>query len=271
MSSWFERRRHRKILETPFPAGWLATLRANMKHFGYLDADEQARLRELTQVFVAEKSFEGCGGLELDDEIRVTIAGQACLLLLGLEHELYRDVESILVYPSTFLPKRAVEPMFAAPSIVDSVMPLLGEAHGRGPVILTWDAAKRGGIHPELGHNVIYHEFAHKLDMLDGSVDGTPPLETPEEYRRWVDVCTREYELLRSRADRGESTLLDPYAGTNAGEFFAVATECFFDRPLRLEQEHPELYAVLEAFYRQDPAERERRVGGGSASEDAQR
>jgi Mlc titration factor MtfA (ptsG expression regulator) len=212
-------------------------------------------------VFIAEKAWEGCNGLELTDEIRVTIAGQACLLLLGFEHDLYRNVETILVYPSTVIPRRAEEPMFARPTIVSEVMPLIGEAHGRGPVILTWDAVRRGGIHPELGHNVVYHEFAHKLDMLDDSVDGTPPLESREQYRAWVEVCTREYEQLRERSERGEPTLLDPYGGTDVGEFFAVATECFFDRPIELSDTHPDLYGVLSEFYRQDTAARERRRG----------
>jgi len=157
------------------------------------------------------------------------------------------------------IPRRAEEPMFARPTIVNEVVPLLGEAHGRGPVILTWDAVRRGGVHPELGHNVVYHEFAHKLDMLDESVDGTPPLETREQYRAWVEVCTREYEELRERSERGERTLLDPYGGTDVGEFFAVATECFFDRAIELSETHPELYGVLSEFYRQDTALRERR------------
>jgi Mlc titration factor MtfA (ptsG expression regulator) len=257
--AWLEQRRRRKILETPFPLEWREILRLNMAHFGYLDTDEQRHLSELTQVFVAEKAWEGCNGLELTDEIRVTIAGQACLLLLGFDHDLYRNVETILVYPSTVIPRRAEEPMFARPTIVGEVMPLIGEAHGRGPVILTWDAVRRGGIHPELGHNVVYHEFAHKLDMLDDSVDGTPPLDSREQYRAWVEVCTREYEQLRERSERGEPTLLDPYGGTDVGEFFAVATECFFDRPIELSETHPELYGVLSEFYRQDTAARERR------------
>ena len=257
--AWLEQRRRRKILETPFPDPWREILAANMAHFGHLNPEEQRHLTELTQVFIAEKDWEGCNGLELTDEIRVTIAGQACLLLLGFEHDLYRNVETILVYPSTVIPRRAEEPMFARPTIVNEVVPLLGEAHGRGPVILTWDAVRRGGVHPELGHNVVYHEFAHKLDMLDESVDGTPPLETREQYRAWVEVCTREYEELRERSERGERTLLDPYGGTDVGEFFAVATECFFDRAIELSETHPELYGVLSEFYRQDTALRERR------------
>lgn len=254
--SWLEERRRRRLLETPFPEAWSAILRQNLVHLDYLGEAEQRHLRELVQVFIAERYWEGCGGLELDDEIRVTIAGQACLLLLGLDHGLYRNVETILVYPSAVMPKRAVEPMFAAPEIVNPVVPLIGEAHQRGPVILAWDAVRRGGRHPD-GHNVVYHEFAHKIDMADGAVDGVPPVATREEYDRWVEVCTREYALLRERFEAGLPTLLDPYAGTNVGEFFAVATEYFFERPRELEEQHAELYDVLRSFYRQDPRARE--------------
>lgn len=265
--SWLRERRRQRVLEEPFPSEWRDHLRANMKHYGYLTGEEQERLEQMTQVFVAEKHWEGCGGLELTDEIRVTIGGQACLLILGLGHDLYRDVETILVYPSTVVPKRVDEPMFAAPRVVPELppVPVIGEAHGRGPVILTWDAVRRGGIHPERGHNVVYHEFAHKLDRVDGLIDGTPPLPSREAHRRWVEVCTREYEVLVDQASRGLPSLLDPYGATDVGEFFAVATEYFFDMPVRMADEHPELYGVLREFYGQDTAERERRHRTASA------
>jgi Mlc titration factor MtfA (ptsG expression regulator) len=253
---WLAERRRRRILETPFPPEWRDILRANMVRYAHLSPDERKRLEVLVQVFIAEERWEGGGGLHLSDEIRVTIAGQACLLLLGLDHALSRDVQTILVYPSTVVPKRVEEPIFAPPRIVPEPRPLIGEAHHRGPVILTWDAVRRGGIHPELGRNVVYHEFAHKLDLLDGVVDGTPPLTSKAEYDHWVEVCTREYETLRERSERGDPTLLDPYGATDVGEFFAVATEHFFDTPIDLREQHPELYEVLAGFYRQDPAER---------------
>jgi hypothetical protein len=255
--SWLENRKRQRLLQNPFPEKWTDSLRANVAHFSYLSPEEQRHLRELVQVFVAEKHWEGCGGLVLDDEIRVTIAGQACLLLLGLDHGLYQNVETILVYPSTVLPKRAEEPMFAAPVVVNAIVPLIGEAHQRGPVILAWDAVRRAGRHPD-GHNVVYHEFAHKIDMADGTVDGVPPVATREEYDRWVRVCTRDYETLRDRFEAGLPTLLDPYGGTSLSEFFAVATEYFFDRSREFAEQHPELYDVLRAFYRQDPSARER-------------
>ena len=150
--------------------------------------------------------------------------------------------------------------MFAPPTIVRDVTPLIGEAHRRGPVILAWDAVRYGGIHPELGHNVVYHEFAHKLDTLDGYADGVPPLPNRKQYRQWVEVCTREYQRLREQAEQGSETFLDPYGGTDVGEFFAVATEYFFNRGPEMSLLHPELYQLLAGFYHQDPAAREFRV-----------
>jgi Mlc titration factor MtfA (ptsG expression regulator) len=126
-------------------------------------------------------------------------------------------------------------------------------------VILTWDAVRRGGIHPEPGHNVVYHEFAHKLDMLDGAMDGVPPLRSRAQYQRRNQVLTREYEELRRRFCAGKETFLDPYGTTDESEFFAVVTEHFFDQGLALARLHPELYQVLRDFYRQDTAEREQR------------
>jgi len=251
----------------PFPDAWRRILQRNMRHFSYLDAEEQARLCQRIQRFVAEKYWEGCGGLQLDDEIRVTIAGQACLLVLGYEGVLYANVETILVYPSAVKPRRVEEPIFAAPRIVPDEQVLLGEAHRRGPVILTWDAVRRGGIHPELGHNVVYHEFAHKLDMLDGAVDGVPPLASREQHERWLAVCRQAYEELRQGVDRGLETFLDPYGLSDQAEFFAVATEAFFDEPVRLRFLHPELYSVLSEFYRQEPAARQLRAEPGYRAE----
>jgi Mlc titration factor MtfA (ptsG expression regulator) len=250
-------RRRQKLLAAPFPAGWEDHILRNVAHYRWLDAREQQHLRELVRIFVAEKHWEGCGGLALDDEIRVTIAAQACLLVLALPNDLYRNVRSILVYPSTvLLPPRRIGSFEVPLAPVEGPLPILGEAQRQGPVILVWDTVKRTGRHPESGHNVVYHEFAHKLDMLDGRADGTPPLHGRAEYQRWARVCSREFLALREQAARGAHTLLDAYGATNEAEFFAVATELFFDRPEELRRHHAELYAVLQAFYRQDPAAR---------------
>ncbi len=258
MFEWWHERKRAEILETPFPEPWHDVLRRNVAHYARLDEEEQQRLRELTQVFVAEKNWEGCGGLTLSDEMRVTIAAQACLLVLELPHRMYRDVESILVYPSAVRrPERAQGVFVRAPDLIaQGEVALLGEAHAGGPVLLAWDRVLRDGQRPQDGHNLVYHEFAHKLDMLDGSADGTPPLANRAELAAWSKACEQAFLTLRERAERGADTALDAYGATNEAEFFAVATEHFFDRPRTLQKQLPELYAVLARFYRQDPAAR---------------
>ena len=257
MFHWFRDARRRRLTEAPFPEEWGRLVRRDVAHYCMLDADEQARLRALVQVFVAEKQWEGCGGLELTDEIRVSVSAQACLLLLGLPHDYYRNVESILIYPSTVVPpERPLGAFEQSRGPLEPPQPLLGQAFQQGPVILVWDAVRQGGRHPDTGHNVVYHEFAHKLDMLDGAADGTPPLRARAEYRDWVEVCSREYLRLRHLAEEGKKTFLDSYGATSEAEFFAVATEQFFDEPLKMQRHTPDLYRVLREYYRQDPAER---------------
>jgi MtfA peptidase len=260
--SWLEDRRRRKILEHPFPAAWLAILDKRVAHWDWLDDDERTRLTQLVQVFVQEKSWEGLGGLELTDEIRVTIAAEACLLILALDHALYRQVESILVYPKTVVAPPRPPGFFAiARAPAAAGMPVLGQAIHRGPVVLVWDAVRRDSANAKDGHNVVMHEFAHKLDMLDGGADGVPPLADDATYARWIEVFTREYDALKRDSDRGRRTWLGDYALTNGAEFFAVATEHFFEQPRSMQRDHLAMYEVLRDFYRQDTAARRQRSG----------
>lgn len=259
---WLRRRRRERILAEPFPEGWREILARNLGCFADLDDDEQAHLCQLVQVFVAEKHWEGLGGLEMTDEIKVTVAGQACVLILDLHHDLYRQVESILVYPSTVVappPPASFGAVLTAPP--RAAMPILGQAFTRGPLILAWDAVRRGGADARDGHNVVFHEFAHKLDMLSGAADGVPPLADHETYARWVEVFQRHWDELHAQQERGRKTFLDAYAGESPAEFFAVATEQFFEQGATMKRKHPELYEVLKEFYRQDPASRQRRRG----------
>jgi len=258
--AWLEDRRRKAILEHPFPTAWTTILEKRVAHWAFLDDAERSHLQQLIQVFVAEKIWEGVGGLEMTDEIRVTIAAEACLLILGLEHSLYRQVESILVYPHTVtIPPRRASFFAVVQSPVEAALPVLGQAIPRGPVVLVWDAVRRDSAGARDGHNVVLHEFAHKLDMLDGGADGVPPLADPATYARWIEVFTREYEDLKRRTERGQRTYLRAYALTNGAEFFAVATEHFFEQPIRMQREHTAMYEVLRDFYRQDTAVREAR------------
>mgnify|MGYP001458129504 CR=1 FL=1 len=254
MFRWIAARRRRKLTRMPFPAAWEDVIRRNVAHYCMLEDAERSRLRALIQVFIAEKHWEGAGGIELTDEIRVTISAQACLLLLGLPHNYYQNVESIIVYPSTVLPPQRRPGFFETTfAPVEARHPVIGQAFQRGPLIIIWDAALHGGRHPEFGHNVIYHEFAHKLDMLDGWIDGTPSLRDRAEYDDWVGTCSREYLRLRRDAEQGRRSFLHAYGATNEAEFFAVATEQFFDQPRLLAEQAPDLYRVLREYYRQDP------------------
>ena len=258
MFHWLRDHRRAEAQKRPFPPEWEAYLRANVAHYSILDEAESAELRRMVQVFLEEKHWEGCGGLELTDEIRVTIAAQACLLLLALPHdEYYRNVESILVYPSTVVPPERKPGFFERlGGVVEAPVPILGQAFVQGPVILVWDAVLHGARHPEQGHNVVYHEFAHKLDLLDGTANGTPPLVDREQLAEWVAVCSREFLRLRSLSRKGHKTFIDDYGAQSEAEFFAVVTEEFFDRPLALQRHAPDLYNVLSSYYRQDPAGR---------------
>ncbi len=207
------------------------------------------------RVIVAEKNWEGCGGLEITDEIKVVIAAQAALLLIGIEHDHHRRARTILVYPSTYkVPRREGEGIGGDSSHV------AGQAWYRGPIILSWDAVEHGAWDPKDGHNLVFHEFAHKLDMLDGYVNGTPELHEREDYRIWAKIMTEEYRALRDGSGKSRAQVLDRYGATNEAEFFAVATESFFEKSLQMEKRHPDLYALLRDYYRQDPAERLRRA-----------
>jgi hypothetical protein len=239
----------RQLLEQPFPEQWQKIVQ-RLPFFRSLDERGQKRVCDDLRVLIDEKGWEGCGGLEITDEIQVTIAAQASLLLLNIEHEYYKHVQSILVYPSAY--KSA--PSRDAAGVVREGQANLGEAWRRGPVVLSWDATLRGALDPKDGHNLVLHEFAHKLDMLDGLADGTPPLDSKDQLTQWVRTMSKEFQKLRDAAESGRATVMDTYGATNPAEFFAVATECFFEKSRKLKQRHPTVYDCLKDYYHQDPA-----------------
>lgn len=252
MFHWFTERRRRHILEQPFPAAWMEILERDVTLLRRLDPALYPRLRDLIQVFIDEKHWEGCGGVELTDEHRVTIAAQACLLLVGInDHDLFAEAVSILVYPSTvIIPPRAPRVFEVLPTAPALDTPILGQAFKRGAVIIAWDAAL-AGAHDAAGHdNVVLHEFAHEIDMHDGPIDGTPPLAGATQRRAWIAACEPAFLELRSAIERGAHTFLSDYAATSEAEFFAVATESYFTRPRALARAMPALFAVLREFYR---------------------
>ena len=242
------RARRNALLSATLPQAWQEILRRNLPPYASLSDEERRRLHGTTNVFLAEKRFEGCGGLVLSDEVRVTIAAQACMLLLNRPVAVYPKLRTVLVYPSTYVVgKRG---LFGDE---EPVSVRLGESWQRGVVVLAWDSVKGGAANFDDGHNVALHEFAHQLDQEDGRGDGAPLLDSPSAYQTWARVFSREYESLRGRIKRGRRTVMESYGATNPAEFFAVATETFFEKPKQLHAKHPALYEELRQYYRTDP------------------
>jgi MtfA peptidase len=239
----------------PIPSAWPDIVDRRVPLARGLSGDERERLLRLAQVFLAEKHFEGCGGVTVTEEMRVTIAAVACLLLLHMEGPCYPALRTVLIYPHAFVPKLAAVP--GTGEVVEPSGPLGGQSWRDGVVVVAWDEVVSGARDATDGHNVVLHEFAHQLDQEDGVADGAPLLPAGA-LRTWARVLGREYERLRNDATAQRLSALDPYGATDKAEFFAVATESFFERPLQLEGEHPELYGELKRFYGQDPARRAR-------------
>lgn len=237
------------------PSEWRPLIEERVPLTRKLTEPEWSRLLRLVRGFVREKNFEGLDGITVTDQMRVIVAAQACLLLLHIEMDRpFPAVRSILVYPGTFVPK--------SPDLdghmrleVSEPVPTLGESL-RDVIVLSWDSVLESLAHPDDGHNVVLHEFAHQLDQEDGYVDGTPLLEAPSSTRVWARVLRERFEELQRKTLAGEIDLLNEYGATDRAEFFAVATELFFERPVDMRDRYPDLYRELKGFYRQDPAER---------------
>lgn len=239
------------------PEDWEHLVERHVRAWRTLDEHEREVFAADLAAFLTSRRWEAARGFRLDDRIRVVVSAQAALLVLGLGLDALADVDTIVVHPTTMRFDRAEEGPAPGTETYGPVH-LIGEANERGPLVLAWDAASSAARHPRRGQDVVLHELAHKLDMADGVVDGTPPIDERELAERWVEVCTDTFELL---VDEGDD-LIDDYAATDAGEFFAVVTELFFTLPRELRDDHPELYGVFRAYYGQDPAARAERGPG---------
>lgn len=253
MFAWWKRRRRRRLLAEPFPADWQDCLQTHCRHYARLTPAEQQRLRNDVRLLVAEKHWEGCLGLVVTDEMRVTIAAHAALLGLGFPELPFDRLLSILIYPDTFVSRQTRAKSWGIVEEADE--PRLGEAWYQGPVLLSWREVREQTQGAPSGRNVVLHEFAHLLDMENHAVDGVPAIDGPNADS-WVASLHDEYHRLVRRARRGRDTVLDYYGATSEAEFFAVATEAFFERGSDLRAESPTVYQLLQEYFRQDPAAR---------------
>jgi Mlc titration factor MtfA (ptsG expression regulator) len=247
---WWTERRRARLRAMPFPSAWRRILRRRVPLVARLPAELQLRLKGHIQVFIAEKPFIGCQGQRIGDEVRVTIAAQACLLLLGHERpDCYPRLRQILVYPGAFVVDR--EKPLGAGLVQEQRQTLAGESWGQGQVILGWAEVVAGAADPTDGRNVGLHEFAHQIDQDTGVADGRPWRPSAAKRRRWARVMAEAFARLRNEP----STLIDAYGASDPAEFFAVVTELFFERPRELEAEAPAVYGELAELYRLNPAQ----------------
>ena len=252
MFRWLSRRRRAAIRLRPLSAEWRAIIDRNVPYVACLPGADRNELAGHIQVFLAEKRFEGCGGLRITDEIRVTIAAQACILLLHRDTDYFSKLVSILVYPSTYVVPGG-RPL-AGGLVAADTQARLGESWVDGVVVLVWDSVLSGAGDIHDGYNVVLHEFAHQLDQESGVGDGAPILPRRSMYVAWARVLGHDFDQLVSDTQHHHRTLIDRYGATNPAEFFAVVTETFFEKPRELRAKYPELYDQFRQFYRQDPA-----------------
>ncbi len=242
--------KRKTLRETPFPEEWKPILQKRFPLYKLLPSAIQEQLESDIQIFIAEKTFFGCNGQKITDEIKVTVAAQACILILNRKKNYFPRLGSIYIYPSTYVSKR--KQYVGGGLVSEQTNVSLGESWVDGRVVLAWDASKHGAINIHDGQNVVMHEFAHQLDQEDGSGDGVPKLSEFSKYSTWINVLGREYELLK-KGRKGKS-VIDRYGATNGAEFFATATEAFFEKPHQMKRKHEELYAELKDYYCVDPS-----------------
>lgn len=247
------KQRRNRLRRRFFPPLWHAIIDRNLPPYSYLSPDERKRLEGHIQVFLAEKQFIGCGGLQVTEEMKLTIAAVACLLLLNERGEYFPKLRSILIYPSTYLVNETVA--LSNYIVEERRVARLGESWTKDRVVLSWEQIERDILNWRDGHNVILHEFAHQLDQEDGKAEGVPILQKDSDYSLWAKVMTKEYQKLCQDTQRGVKTVMDSYGATNPAEFFAVATETFFEKPHQLLKKHPALYEQLQLYYQVNPVQ----------------
>ncbi|WP_019028177.1 zinc-dependent peptidase [Colwellia piezophila] len=240
-----------KVRRLPFKKEWRKIIQRRMPYFRQMPTDLQLQLKQHIQVFIAEKNFIGCNGVKITDEIKVTIAAQACLLLLNRKTDYYPKLKTILVYPSAFIKEQSQ--LNPDGTQYTKRIALSGESWDFGKIVLSWQDSVHGAELPNDGHNVVIHEFAHQLDQENGKANGSPILGKGQSYQCWSQVFSQQFELLRQQATAGLPSIFDYYGATEPAEFFAVVSEVFFEKAQQFSQEHPALYNQMTNYYKVDP------------------
>lgn len=246
MFGWFKRSRRKKIHKQPWPESWSLHLNRNVRLTWEMTPAELQEIQRRIKIFVAETRFEGCDGLQVTEEMQVTVAAQACLMLLGVENFYFDNVKTVLMFPAAFDRK-------TNDGVSHGSQTRLGEAWQGGPIILSWRDTLKGGRNEDDGRNLVIHEFAHALDGLDGEMGGQIIFEDKQFMAQWRTTIDREFAELVQAKESQKRTLLDHYGATNRAEFFAVACETFFEKPREFRAEHPELFDLLTTYFGVDP------------------
>ncbi len=251
ITSRIKKHRRRRIANTPINPRYLNILERNVGLYSVLPEQLKLQLHRAINLFLFDKVFVGCDGQEIDDEVRLTIAGNACLLVLAQTRPIYPSFKTILVYPSTY---GVTQKTHDGHVVFDEHSARAGESWFRGPIVLSWSDIMHGSKNKVDGQNVVIHEFAHKLDEENGVMDGLPILRESSHYGEWSSVLNSEYDSFLKRVERRRNKIIDEYGAISAVEFFAVISESFFEKSARMKSDLPELYAQLQRFYGLDPA-----------------
>jgi Mlc titration factor MtfA (ptsG expression regulator) len=235
----------------PFKPEWETYLLANLPIYGALPTELRARLNENISRFIPRVYWEATGDLELTEEMIVAVAAQACLLTMNMQGNPYTILKTIIIFPKVF--EHQGESRGSGGTVTESRHRVSGISYGSGTVSLAWDQTQHGGRNMHDGQNVVFHEFAHQLDQADGYANGAPILRRPADYKTWARVMQDAYEQLVERSSKGKVTLLDDYGATDPAEFFAVATEIFFEKSAKMNKRYPELYEIMSQYYQLDP------------------
>ncbi|MDJ0734182.1 MAG: zinc-dependent peptidase [Nostocaceae cyanobacterium] len=253
ISPLLTKQRRNQVKKRSFSPLWKSIVENNLPIYTSLSSEERRRLQGHIQVFLAEKQFIGCQGLQVTEEMKVIVAAVACLLLLNERDKYFPKLRSILVYPGVYFVKETVATGYYV--VEERRTARLGESWSRDQVVLSWEQVEQDTKNWQDGHNVVLHEFAHQLDQEDGQAEGVPILKSKSDYQIWAQVMTAEYQQFCDDVHRGIKTVIDSYGATNPAEFFAVATETFFEKPQQLLRKHRDLYELLRGYYQVNPEE----------------